>query len=625
MEFNLQEELKKLPDRPGVYLMHDAADQIIYVGKAKVLKNRVRQYFHKSGNKSAKVLKMVSQIAWFETIVVDSEAEALVLECNLIKENRPKYNTMLMDDKGYPYIRVTVDEDFPRIQYAHHIRRDNARYYGPYTNAGAVKDTIRLTHRLFRIRSCSRKLPEEIGKERPCLNYHIHQCDAPCQGYISKEKYAEAVRQAQDFLEGNYGIIEDRLRAQMKEYSDAMDYEQAAACRDLLFSVQKMEERQKMVETTRENRDMIALATDGEDAVVQVFFVREGKLISRDSHHLRVGEGSTRPEIIEDFVKQFYAGTPFLPHEIFVEEAISDAAAIEEWLSAKSGHQVKIVVPQRGKKVRLLELARQNAEMILSRDREKLRRQEARTRGAVHELEQLLDLSGVERMEAYDISNTMGFDSVGSMVVYEQGEPKRNDYRKFRIRGVSGPDDYASMEEVLTRRFTHGLNERETLRERGIEDEYGKFTRFPDLILMDGGKGQVNVAESVLSRLNLSIPVCGMVKDDNHRTRGLYFHGEEVPIDKGSEAFLLITRIQDEAHRFAITFHRNLRSKDQVHSILDDIDGIGPARRKALMRQFLTIDAIRSAGVDELAAPPEMNRAAAKRVYAFFHEGEIPD
>lgn len=625
MEFDLQKELKQLPDKPGVYLMHDAMDHVIYVGKAVVLKNRVRQYFHNGGNKSPKVRRMVSQIAWFETIVVDSEAEALVLECNLIKEYRPKYNTMLMDDKGYPYIRVSVEEAYPRVMLARRARKDSSRYYGPYTNTTAVKDTIKLTHKLFHIRDCSRKLPEDIGKERPCLNYHIHQCDAPCQGYITPEKYRESIDKAQEFLNGNYGLILDTLKEKMMAASEEMDFEAALSYRELMYSVQKMEERQKVSDTGKENRDILALAAEGEDAIAQVFFVRDGKLIGRDHFHIQVAEGDPEEQILQDFVKQFYAGSPFLPREIFLPTEIPEAAAISGWLTAKAGHKVSLAVPKKGEKYRLMEMAAANASMILTRDREKVKREEARTKGAVRELEEILGMSGIVRMEAYDISNISGFQSVGSMVVYENGKPRKNDYRRFHIRWVKGPNDYASMEEVLTRRFLHGLEERETLREKGMEEEYGKFTRFPDLLLMDGGRGQVNIAEGVLAELGLSIPVCGMVKDDNHRTRGLYFHNQEMPIDTHSEAFMLITRIQDEAHRFAITFHRDLRGKGQVHSMLDEIDGIGPVRRKALMRHFMTLDAMREATVDEIAEVPGMNRGVARTVYAFFHDGEIPE
>ena len=624
-EFNIQAQLKKLPHKPGVYLMHDAEDHIIYVGKAISLKNRVRQYFQEGYHKTPKIQRMVSKIAWFETIVTDSETEALVLECNLIKENNPKYNTMLTDDKGYPYIRVTVEEEFPRIMLARTAKRDKSRYYGPYTNAGAVKDTIRLIQKIYKIRTCGQKLPEDIGKKRPCLNYHIGQCDAPCQGKVLPEEYRKSIAKVQHFLDGNYKEVLDLLENKMMAASDEMDFETAAMYRELLFSVRHMEERQKMVDNGMENRDIVALAADWKDAIVQIFFVREGKLIGRDHFHVRVAEGDSEEQILSDFLKQFYSGTPFLPKEIFVQQELSEAPLIEEWLSTRAGHKVSLVTPKRGEKHKLMELAEKNAHMVLEQDKEKVKRQEARTIGAVRELSDLLGIPCANRMEAFDISNISGFESVGSMVVYEKGKPKRNDYRKFKIKWVQGPNDYASMEEVLTRRFTHGLEESQMLRERGIEDEYGKFTSFPDLILMDGGKGQVNIAEGVLDRLGLSIPVCGMVKDDNHRTRGLYFHDEELPIDHHSEMFQLITRIQDEAHRFAIEYHRARRGKAQIHSVLDDIEGVGPARRKALMREFKGIDAIRAASVRELAAIPEMNRNVAKVVYAFFHDGEIPE
>ncbi|MCJ7833882.1 excinuclease ABC subunit UvrC [Cuneatibacter sp. NSJ-177] len=622
--FDLKEELKKLPDKPGVYLMHDKGDHIIYVGKAVNLKNRVRQYFQNGGNKSPKILRMVSQIAWFEFIVTDSETEALVLECNLIKEHHPKYNTMLTDDKGYPFIRVTVEEAYPRILIARTMKKDKSKYYGPYTDVGAVKDSIRLVQKLYKIRTCRRNLPADTGKERPCLNYHIHQCDAPCQGYISEEEYREAIDKAQEFLKGNYGPVQKHLRAKMQEASDALDFENAMMYRELLFSVQRTEQQQKVTDSGQENRDIVALAMEGEDAIVQVFFIREGRLIGREHFHVKVAEGDEKSQVVSDFVKQFYSGTPFFPREIFVPEELPDGGLIERWLSAKSGHKISLVVPKRGEKHQLVELAEKNAKLILTQDREKVKREEARTMGAVHQLETLLGREGLHRMEAFDISNISGFESVGSMVVYENGRPKRNDYRKFKIQWVKGANDYASMEEVLTRRFSHGLEEVKMLREKGMEEDYGSFSQFPDLLLMDGGRGQVNVAERVLRGLGLSIPVCGMVKDENHRTRGLYFENKELPLDHHSEAFQLITRIQDEAHRFAITFHRARRGKAQIHSILDDIDGVGPVRRKALMREFKTIDAMKAASVDDIAALPEMNRGVAEMVYAFFHDGEVP-
>lgn len=612
--FNIQEELKKLPGKPGVYLMHDEKDAIIYVGKAISLKNRVRQYFQSSRNKGAKIEQMVTHISRFEYIVTDSELEALVLECNLIKEHRPKYNTMLMDDKTYPFIKVTVNEPFPRVMMARRMKKDKAKYFGPYTSAGAVKDTIELIRKLYHIRSCNRSLPKDIGKERPCLNYHIHQCYAPCQGYISREEYSKSIDEVVRFLNGNYDPILKELEEKMLDASENLEFEKAIEYRELLTSVQKIAQKQKITDTAGDDRDIIAMASEGEDAVVQVFFIRGGRLIGRDHFYLKIAENDTKSEILSSFIKQFYAGTPYIPAELMLPEEIEDQEIIEEWLTTRREHKVRLRIPKKGTKEKLVELAQKNAQMVLKNDKERLKREEGRTIGAVKELEKILGLTGIIRMEAYDISNTNGFDSVGSMVVYEHGKPKRNDYRKFKIKSVQGPDDYASMNEVLTRRFEHGL------RERQDESETGGFQAFPDLIMMDGGRGQVNIALEVLEKLNLHIPVCGMVKDDNHRTRGLYFNNVELPIDRNSECFRLITRIQDEAHRFAITFHRQLRSKGQVHSILDDIPGVGPARRKDLMRSFENIEAIRNATVDDLKELPSMNEKSAQEVYKFFHQ-----
>ena len=612
--FNIQEELKKLPGKPGVYLMHDERDAIIYVGKAISLKNRVRQYFQSSRNKGAKIEQMVTHISRFEYIVTDSELEALVLECNLIKEHRPKYNTMLMDDKSYPFIKVTVNEPFPRVMLARQMKKDKAKYYGPYTSAGAVKDTIELIRKLYHIRSCNRSLPKDIGKERPCLNYHIHQCQAPCQGYISQEEYRKSIDEVVRFLNGHYDLVLKELEEKMMAASDSLEFEKAIEYRELLTSVQKVAQKQKITDTAGDDRDIIAMASEGEDAVVQVFFIRSGRLIGRDHFYLKSAENDTEGEILSSFIKQFYAGTPYIPAELMLPEEIEDQDIIEEWLTARREHRVHLRIPKKGTKEKLVELAQKNAQMVLKNDRERLKREEGRTIGAVKELEKILGLKGIIRMEAYDISNTNGFDSVGSMVVYEHGKPKRNDYRKFKIKTVQGPDDYASMNEVLTRRFGHGL------REQQEESETGGFQIFPDLIMMDGGRGQVNIALEVLEKLHLHIPVCGMVKDDNHRTRGLYFNNTELPIDRNSECFRLITRIQDEAHRFAITFHRQLRSKGQVHSVLDDIPGVGPARRKDLMRCFENIDAIRNATVEELKELPSMNEKSAQEVYKFFHQ-----
>lgn len=612
--FNIQEELKKLPGKPGVYLMHGERDAIIYVGKAISLKNRVRQYFQSSRNKGAKIEQMVTHISRFEYIVTDSELEALVLECNLIKEHRPKYNTMLMDDKSYPFIKVTVNEPFPRVMLARQMKKDKAKYFGPYTSAGAVKDTIELIRKLYHIRSCNRSLPKDIGKERPCLNYHIHQCQAPCQGYISQEEYRKSIDEVVRFLNGHYDLVLKELEEKMMAASDSLEFEKAIEYRELLTSVQKVAQKQKITDTAGDDRDIIAMASEGEDAVVQVFFIRSGRLIGRDHFYLKSAENDTEGEILSSFIKQFYAGTPYIPAELMLPEEIEDQDIIEEWLTARRERRVHLRIPKKGTKEKLVELAQKNAQMVLKNDRERLKREEGRTIGAVKELEKILGLKGIIRMEAYDISNTNGFDSVGSMVVYEHGKPKRNDYRKFKIKTVQGPDDYASMNEVLTRRFGHGL------REQQEESETGGFQIFPDLIMMDGGRGQVNIALEVLEKLHLHIPVCGMVKDDNHRTRGLYFNNTELPIDRNSECFRLITRIQDEAHRFAITFHRQLRSKGQVHSVLDDIPGVGPARRKDLMRCFENIDAIRNATVEELKELPSMNEKSAQEVYKFFHQ-----
>ncbi len=608
--FDIPEELKKLPGKPGVYIMHDETDMIIYVGKAISLKNRVRQYFQSSRNKGAKIEQMVTHIRRFEYIVTDSELEALVLECNLIKEHHPKYNTMLMDDKAYPFIKVTADEAYPRIMLARKMIKDKAKYFGPYTSAGAVKDTIELIRKLYHIRSCNRKLPRDTGKERPCLNYHIHQCDAPCQGYISQEAYQKSVQEVLHFLNGNYDIILKRLEKQMQDAAEVLEFEKAAEYRELLFSVQKIAQKQKITDTAGEDRDVIAMATEYADAVVQVFFIRGGRLIGRDHFYLKTAPGETEKETLTSFIKQFYAGTPYIPSQLMLPQEVEDQELLEEWLSKKKERRVHLIIPKKGQKEKLVELAEKNAAMVLQKDKERLKREEGRTIGAVKELEKILGLSGISRMEAFDISNTSGFASVGSMVVYK---PKKNDYRKFRIKNVQGPDDYASMEEVLTRRFTHGLREQEEGK------ELGGFTVFPDLILMDGGRGQVNIAEEVLQKLDISIPVCGMVKDDHHRTRGLYYKNVELPIDIHSEAFRLITRIQDEAHRFAITFHRQLRGKGQVHSILDDIPGVGPARRKELMKHFENIDAIKQASVEELQKLPSMNKKSAEDVYKFFH------
>ena len=612
--FLIEDELKKLPGKPGVYIMHGENDEIIYVGKAVSLKNRVRQYFQSSRNKGAKIEQMVTHITRFEYIVTDSELEALVLECNLIKEHRPKYNTMLKDDKTYPFIKVTVNEPYPRVLFSRTMKKDKAKYFGPYTSSTAVKDVIELVRKIYMVRSCNRSLPRDCGKERPCLYYHMKQCTAPCQGNVSEEAYKQNIGQVLHFLNGNFQETIDQLTEKMMAASEDMRFEDAAGYRDLINSIRRIGERQKITTYGEEDRDIIAVAMDEsedlreQDAVVQVFFMRGGRLIGRDHFFLRVARGDTKAQVLSSFLKQFYAGTPFIPAEIMMQTEIEDGGIIEDWLSARRKQRVHIRVPKKGTKEKLVELAKENAWMVLSKDRERIKREEGRTIGAVKEIEDWLGLKDIVRMEAYDISNISGFESVGSMVVYEKGKPKRSDYRKFKIKWVQGPNDYASMEEVLTRRFTHES-----------KDEYDSFSILPDLILMDGGRGQVNIARKVLGELGIDIPVCGMVKDDNHRTRGVYFNNVEIPIDTSGEGFHLVTRIQDEAHRFAIEYHRSLRSKEQVHSVLDDIPGIGETRRKALMRRFRSVENIRDASVEELSQTESMNAQSAEAVYQFFH------
>lgn len=613
--FQIEEELKKLPGKPGVYIMHGEQDEIIYVGKAISLKNRVRQYFQSSRNKGAKIEQMVTHISRFEYIVTDSELEALVLECNLIKEHCPKYNTMLKDDKSYPFIKVTVQEKYPRVLFARRMKKDKAKYFGPYTSVNAVKDVIELVRKLYQVRSCNRNLPRDCGKDRPCLYYHMKQCMAPCQGQVSETLYQENIKKVLRFLNGDTKETVDMLTEKMMLASEELRYEDALIYRDLIQSIAKISERQKITSYGEEDKDIIAVAMDEsadlreQDAVVQIFFMRSGKMIGRDHFYLRVAKGDTKEQVLSSFMKQFYAGTPFIPKEIMLQKEIEDAEIIEEWLSGRRKQRVYIRVPKKGTKEKLVEMAEENAKMVLMKDRERLKREEGRTLGAVKEIEDWLGLKNIVRMEAFDISNISGFEAVGSMVVYEKGKPKKSDYRKFKIKWVQGPNDYASMEEVLTRRFTHESS-----------GEYDSFAKMPDLLLMDGGRGQVNIALGVLEKLNLSIPVCGMVKDDHHRTRGLYFNNVEIPIDTSSEGFHLITRIQDEAHRFAIEYHRSLRSKEQVHSILDDIPGIGETRRKALMRKFKSLENVRDASLEELMQTESMNERSARQVYEFFHK-----
>ncbi|MBR6628247.1 MAG: excinuclease ABC subunit UvrC [Lachnospiraceae bacterium] len=620
MLFDIQEELKKLPHKPGVYIMRDDRDVILYVGKAIDLRNRVRSYFRENVGRGPAIDKMIALIARFEYIVTDSELEALVLENNLIKEHSPKYNTLLKDDKTYPYIKVTMGEEYPRILFSRTMKKDKSRYFGPYTSAAAVKDTIDLLNKLYSLRTCNRNLPKDAGKERPCLNYHIKQCLGPCQGYVSPEEYRRQVAGALEFLNGNYSPILKELETKMLAASEQMEFEEAASYRDLYNSVKQVSQKQKITDSVGEDKDVLALYQDEGEAVVQVFFVRDGKLIGREHYYMTNVSENNKPGILQEFVKQFYAGTPFIPRELMLQYEIEDAELIEKWLSERKGSRVYLRVPKIGSKEKLVELAAQNAKLVLSQDREKLKREEGRTIGAVKEIADLLGLEHIYRMEAFDISNISGFENVGSMVVFEKGKPKSSDYRKFRIKTVTGPDDYACMREVLTRRFVHGMERTKELENPETDRDLDSFTRFPDLIMMDGGRGQVNIALEVLKELGLDIPVCGMVKDDNHRTRGLYFNNVELPIDTRSEGFKLITRIQDEAHRFAIEYHRSLRSKGQVKSVLDDIPGVGPARRKALMRHFASLEDIRNATLEQLLEIPEMNRRVAEEILAFLQQ-----
>lgn len=618
--FSIEEELTKLPDSPGVYIMHDKRESIIYVGKARSLRHRVRQYFQPSHDEGIKKARMVEQIAYFEYIVTDSELEALVLECNLIKEHRPKYNTMLRDDKTYPYIKVTLGEAYPRVLFSRQLKKDKSKYFGPFTSVNAVRDTIDLVQKIYRLRTCNKKFPERFGKERPCLNYHMKQCPGICTGKVSEEEYQKSVEGALAFLNGNYQPVIHELEEKMKRAAEEMAFEKAAEYRDLLGSVNACMQKQKITNANQsDDKDIVALAQIEDEAVVQVFFVRSGKLIGREHFFINVGVEASEHEILRNFLQQFYAGTPIIPKEIHLQTVLENQVVLEQWLSEKKGQRVYLKFPQKGMKNQLVELAAKNAALVLQQDRERIKKEEGRTIGALKALSKLLHIDNINRMEAFDISNINGFQTVGSMVVFEKGKPLRSDYRKFKVKTVTGPDDYGAMREVLTRRFLHGIQEKKEQKEKGLEEQLGSFTRFPDVIMMDGGKGQVNVCQEVLQELGLSIPVCGMVKDDHHHTRGLFLNNEEIPIDKTSEEFHLITRLQDEAHRFAIEYHRNLRSKNQVHSFLDDIPGIGPARRKALMRQYNSAQEIAEATVEELAEIPAMDKASAQSVYGYFH------
>ena len=611
--FDFSEELKKLPDKPGVYIMHSDTDEIIYVGKAINLKNRVRQYFQTSKNKSPKVAAMVSHIAYFEYIVTASEMEALLLECNLIKEHRPKYNVMLKDDKTYPYIKVTTAEEYPRIFITRKYVKDKNRYFGPITDVTAARETVDIIHKLFPIRKCRKSLPKEIGRERPCLNHHIGQCLAPCDGLVSAEEYRKVVDEAIAVLEGKYDYIIKYLEGIMYAASDELDFEKAAATRDKINGIKKIMEKQRISNTGIGDSDVIAFSRAMDEALVQVFFIRGGKLSGREHFLINAPDYIDRSGIMTEFVKQFYSGTAYIPKELILEEPLleEEEPVIEELLENMRGSKVIITVPQKGEKHKMVQLAAQNAAITFERIGERIKKEQRETIGALEEIKNALGIEKIPyRIESYDISNTQGFESVGSMVVFENGRAKNSDYRKFKIKTVIGANDFASMEEVITRRLMHSMKE---------EKLGSSFARLPDMIFVDGGKTQITAAQNAMQNVGIYIPVCGMVKDDRHRTRGLLYNGEEIELPTNSEGFKLITRIQDEVHRFAIEYHRKLRNEKQVHSILDDIEGIGPKRRRMLMQHFGDIEKIRNAEVDELLEIPEMTIKAAENVYAFFH------
>ena len=620
-EFNISEELNKLPKLPGVYLMHGPMDEIIYVGKAKILRNRVKQYFQKSYKKSVKIQQMVAQIQRFEYIVVDSELEALVLESNLIKEYKPRYNTVLKDDKSYPYIRFSVEENYPRLFITRAKKDKRSKYYGPYTSVEQVREVVELLRKTIHIRNCNKVFSEERPLTRPCIYYDMGQCDAPCTGRQSKEEYRALIPKVSDFMAGKTEELIASLEERMFHASEELDFEKAMEYRDLITAIETVKNRQKITALDGEDRDILGLRRDHSDCIIQIFFVRDGKIIGRDHSFLKIDEEDGDEEILSLFLRQFYNGTPFIPKEIHLPCSLPDQQIIEQWLSKVKGKKVHIINPKQGDKEKLVDLAGKNAGILMLRYVEKYRQEKKKQEQALEELRAAVGLSELPvRIESYDISNTSGALTVGSMVVYQNGKEKRNDYRKFRIRSVSGQDDYASMREMLYRRFSHGLEEKKENLKLGKKDEMGSFSQFPDLILMDGGKGQVSICQSVLQELDIRIPVCGMVKDEHHRTRALLVNSREVAISTGGECFKLLTRIQDEVHRFAITYHRSLRGKEQIHSLLDDIKGIGPKRKKALLRKFHDILGISRASYEEIRSIPEMDEQSTKALLRFFKE-----
>ena len=619
--FNIDDELKKLPDRPGVYIMKNKKGEIIYVGKAISLKKRVRQYFGSSKNNPPKVNALVQNIYEFEYIIVDNEVEALILESNLIKKNKPKYNILLRDDKQYPYIKVTTNEKYPRVIKTRRVLKDGAKYFGPYPSGYAVNDTLDIIRNLYPIRTCSQNLEKSKRKARPCLNYYIGKCLGPCQGNIDEGKYMEMIDEIIMFLNGKEDKLIEIIEEKMKKASDNLDFENAAKYRDQINSLNIILEKQKIVSSNLTDQDIIGMARGIDEVCVQVFFIRAGKIIGREHFILSDTFNEDRKEILNSFIKQFYLGTAYVPKEIFIEEEIADMEAISKCLSEKRGNKVIIRIPKRGEKSELMEMVRKNALDMINQYGDKFLRKQRENKNALEQLKQALNLDKLPtRIEAYDISNINGVSPVGSMVVFEQGEPKKSDYRRFKIKSVSTPDDYKSMEEIIKRRFTRGLKEKKTMKENEIQVK--GFSTFPDLVMVDGGKGQVNIALNVLEDLGLDIPICGLVKDDFHKTRGIIYNGEEINLDEDSLGFKLIYRIQEEAHRFAINYHRSLRTKKMFKSELDDVKGIGDKRKKELLKHFHTIDNIKKASIEELAKVKGMNRKVAEDLYNHFRNNE---
>lgn len=619
MMFDFQHQLKILPDKPGVYIMKNSLGEVIYVGKAKVLKNRVRQYFQNSKNHSEKVRAMVKNIAEFEYIVTDSEMEALILECNLIKKYSPRYNIALKDDKFYPFIKITTNEDFPRVYVTRNFAKDGNRYFGPYTNGTAVYEVMGLIKKLFPLRTCKKAIVEGGEPTRACLNYHINLCKAPCAGYISKAEYWEMIDEIINILNGTDTSIIKKLKLEMEKSAGELEFEKAAKIRDRILAIELISEKQKMFTVKEGDEDFIDLYTDEKDGCAQVFFVREGKVTGRE--HFMIENISDDPvkEVISSFIASFYGGTAKIPKTIYVPEEIEDQELIEKFLTEKRGSKVWIKVPKKGDKKNLLDMVRNNAKIMLDQFKEKMVEEKELNKSALTELADVLGLDSLPvRIEAYDISNIQGVDSVGTMVVFENGKAKNSDYRRFKIKSVKGPNDYESMREILSRRFSHGLEEVNKIKERNLEYSKGKFCIFPDLIMMDGGKGQVNIALEVLKDFGIEIPVCGLVKDDKHRTRGIIFNNEEILIRRGSGLMNLITRVQDEVHRYAITYHRSLRDKRTLHSILEDIPRIGEKRRRNLLMKFGSIDNIKKASMEELLDTPGIDKRAAESIKQYF-------